>query len=189
MKTRLFSLALILVAAPALAEDFSAQVTATVEKELRAWGDDPALIDAVQSANAERGMLPQEEIDALDQTWRAEIDNAEQPMVDAILALPVSLWLRDKVDSSRGRFSEIFVTDHQGLNVAQARPTSDFWQGDEAKFQETYLVGADAVHVSAVEFDESSQTYQVQASFTVTDPETGAPIGAMTVGLNAEMIE
>ncbi|PTV97552.1 hypothetical protein C8J27_101668 [Rhodobacter aestuarii] len=189
MKTRLFSLALILVAAPVLAEDFSAQVAATVEKDLRGWAKDPALIEAVKAANAERGDIPQEEIDALDQTWRAEIDGAEQPMIDAILALPVSLSLRDKVHASRGHISEIFVMDKNGLNVVQAMPTSDFWQGDEAKFQETYPKGAGAVHVSEVEFDESTQTYQVQASFTVNDPETGAPIGAMTVGLNAEMIE
>ncbi|MFD2173809.1 PDC sensor domain-containing protein [Rhodobacter lacus] len=182
-------LCLALAALPAQAEDFTAQVTAKVESELRAWGTDPALIDAVKAANAAHADITQDQIDALDKAWRAETETATQPTIEAILALPQSRALLDKVERSRGMVSEVFVMDEHGLNVAQARATSDYWQGDEAKFQETYPKGPDAVHVSEVEFDESSDTYQVQASFTVNDPETGAPIGAMTVGLNAEMIE
>ena len=37
-----------------------------------------------------------------------------------------------------------------------------------------------------VELDESTQTYQAQLSFTLVDPATGAAIGAVTVGVNAE---
>ena len=75
--------------------------------------------------------------------------------------------------------------DAQGLNVAASGLTSDYWQGDEAKFTETYGKGAGAVHFGEVEFDESSQTYQAQISVTVTDPATGQPIGAITVGVDA----
>ena len=34
--------------------------------------------------------------------------------------------------------------------------------------------------------DPSSQTYQGQISFSMVDPETNEPVGAMTVGVNAE---
>ncbi|SOB93784.1 hypothetical protein [Rhodobacter maris] len=183
----LFSL--ILAAVPAHAQDLNAQIAAKVEGEFRAWAADPALVAAIKASNVAHHDLSEEDILALDKTWRAEIDAATQPTVDAILGTPESKALHEKVESSLGRISEIIVMDDRGLNVAQASATSDFWQGDEEKYQDTYLKGADAIHVSAIEFDESSQTYQVQASFTVTDPETGAPIGAMTVGLNAEMIE
>jgi len=64
--------------------------------------------------------------------------------------------------------------------------TSDYWQGDEAKFTQTYAVGSDAVHFSDIDFDESSQSYQAQISFTIIDPASGAPIGAMTVGVLAD---
>jgi hypothetical protein len=77
--------------------------------------------------------------------------------------------------------------DDKGLNVGQSSMTSDYWQGDEAKWQKTYAVGADAFHVSEVEFDESSQSYQVQISTTIS--QDGQPIGAITLGVNAEMIE
>jgi hypothetical protein len=53
---------------------------------------------------------------------------------------------------------------------------------------ETYGIGPDAVHFSEVELDESTQRYQAQISLTIVDPATGEPIGAMTVGVDAEAL-
>jgi hypothetical protein len=78
--------------------------------------------------------------------------------------------------------------DDKGMNVALSDVTSDYWQGDEAKWQQTYLVGPDAVHIGDVELDESTQTYQSQVSITVVDPDTKAPIGALTFGVNVEAL-
>ena len=78
--------------------------------------------------------------------------------------------------------------DQVGLNVAVSEPTSDYWQGDEAKWSQTYLAGAGAMHVSDVELDESTQTYQAQVSLTVVDA-SGAPIGAITFGVNVEYLD
>ena len=78
--------------------------------------------------------------------------------------------------------------DAHGLNVAATAPTSDMWQGDEAKFTETYPKGPDATHFSEVEFDESSQIFQGQISIPMVDPDTGEVVGAMTVGVNAEAL-
>ena len=188
MKACLACIAFTLFALPASAEDISAQVKDIVEKDLRAWASDPALVAAVVAANAAHSALSAAQIDSLDKAWRAETGMATRPTIDPLLADPASQMLKAKVEASAGRISEAIVMDNRGLNVALSGVTSDYWQGDEAKFQETFPKGADAVHVSEVERDESTGTYQVQASFTVTDPATGAPIGAMTVGLNAETI-
>ncbi|KQB15110.1 hypothetical protein H9N28_12785 [Rhodobacter capsulatus] len=189
MKFSAALLALAFVALPAQADDVSPQVKEIVEKELRAWAADPALVAAVIAANEAHAALSQPQIDSLDAVWRAELDAANRPTIEPILAAPESLALRAKIEAGGGRFTEAFVTDSRGLNVAQAGPTSDYWQGDEAKFLETFPKGAEAIHVGEVEFDESSQSYSVQASFTVIDPASKAPIGAMTVGLNAELIQ
>jgi hypothetical protein len=85
-----------------------------------------------------------------------------------------------------GAVTEIIVMDALGLNVATSGVPSDYWQGDEAKHQQTYGVGPDAVHFGDIEYDESSQKYQAQISFTLSDPDTNAPIGAMTVAVDAE---
>lgn len=61
--------------------------------------------------------------------------------------------------------------------------TSDYWQGNEAKWQKTFLADQDAVQVSEVTFDESAKKYQSQVSLPITDPATGEMIGAATVGV------
>src|SRR3546814_1455058 len=76
--------------------------------------------------------------------------------------------------------------DNRGLNVGQSDVTSDYWQGDEAKWQKSYQGGADAIFVDEVEMDESTQTFQSQVSMPIVDPATGEVIGAITVGVNVD---
>ena len=101
---------------------------------------------------------------------------------------PVSAWLKDQQDATTGFVTEVFVMDNKGLNVAQSALTSDYWQGDEAKWQKTYLVGPDALHISEVEFDDSTGYYQTQASMPITDPNTNEVIGAITFGINIQSL-
>ncbi|WP_197466328.1 MULTISPECIES: hypothetical protein [unclassified Oleiphilus] len=77
--------------------------------------------------------------------------------------------------------------DNQGANVAMTNKTSDYWQGDEAKWQESFKDGAGAVHIGDVEFDESAQAYLVQVSVPVMDG--GTAIGAITIGINLDDLE
>ena len=77
--------------------------------------------------------------------------------------------------------------DNKGLNVGQSDMTSDYMQGDEAKWQKTFSQGAGVMFIDEVEFDESSKAFQSQASVTIVD-ESGKPIGAITVGVNVEKL-
>jgi len=120
----------------------------------------------------------------LDSQWRAEVGGASKPLIDATLATDASKWLAAVQEESAGLFTEVFVMDAKGLNVAQSTVTSDYWQGDEDKFSLSFGAGADAVHLGEIEQDESTQTFQSQVSITVTDPATGAPIGAITAGVD-----
>ena len=78
--------------------------------------------------------------------------------------------------------------DAKGLNVGQSDVTSDYWQGDEDKWQRTYPVGPDALLIGEVEQDESTQRFQTQVSLSVVDPADGAVIGAVTVGIDVETL-
>jgi hypothetical protein len=102
---------------------------------------------------------------------------------------PASAYLKKIEADSKGLFSEIFVMDAKGLNVAQSEVTSDYWQGDEPKWQQTFPKGKDAIHISDVEKDESTQTYESQVSVPVVDPANGSVIGAITVGVNVELLQ
>ena len=64
--------------------------------------------------------------------------------------------------------------------------TSDYWQGDEAKFQKVYPNGPDAMLISDVEQDESTQRFQSRLSLPVVDPATKKNIGTVTIGIDVE---
>jgi len=92
-----------------------------------------------------------------------------------------------KIQQSSAVYAEIFVMDNQGGNVAMTDKTSDYWQGDEAKFQKSFNGGSGAVFVDEVEFDDSTQAYLVQVSVPVKDNNT--VIGAVTFGIDVDKIE
>ena len=92
-----------------------------------------------------------------------------------------------EIQNSAPYYAEIFVMDNQGANAAMTDKTSDYWQGDEAKFTESYNEGIGGIHISNVEFDESTQTYLVQVSVPVKDGDT--VIGAITIGIDVDIFE
>lgn len=184
----LLGMGLSLFAAPALANDFKPAMEGFYESEVRGWASDPVLVEAITTQNAVTGGYSDAEIDALDQAWRSEVGAAASPTISPVLENAAADFLRGRVAASGGRITEVFVMDARGLNVAASHVTSDYWQGDEAKHSETYGAGAGAVHFSEIELDESTQRYQGQISLTIVDPATGAPVGAMTIGVDAEAL-
>lgn len=167
----------------AFAGEVEDKMLAYAQAEVAKWAGEPAVIDAVAAANAANGALTADEINTLDQQWRAEV-GTDSALIKGVLDNAASAFLRDQVANSGGMMTEVIVMDAKGMNAAVSDVTSDYWQGDEEKHQLTYVVGATATHVSEIELDESTQTYQAQVSLTLNDA-TGAPIGAVTVGLNA----
>ena len=155
---------------------------------VREWVRSPLVIDAIREQNARHSTLTQTDIDAMDRQWRAETSAAVRPMIDRALANAVSQFLVQAKDRERGIVTEVFIMDNRGLNVGQSDATSDYWQGDEAKWQRTFLQGPGAMMIDDVELDESTQTFQSQLSMSITDPATGEVIGAITVGIDVEAI-
>jgi len=150
---------------------------------------DPTLIEAIRDQNARTAGMDQAAIDKADQEWRAQVGAAAKPMIDEVMGREASETLRRARDEAGGVFTEIFLMDQVGLNVAASDVTSDYWQGDEDKWQRTYGAGAEALHLGAIELDESTQTYQSQVSVTIVDPDTGAPIGAATFGVDVGFLQ
>ncbi|SHO58988.1 hypothetical protein VQ7734_04763 [Vibrio quintilis] len=146
----------------------------------------PDVISAIKAQNAKHASLSESQIIEFDNTWRAQVSSSNPVLINQVLSNPLSQKLKDIQNNSDGMFTEIFVMDNKGLNVGQSSMTSDYWQGDEAKWKETYLKGPKAVHISEVEEDESTQTFQSQVSMSITDPSSGQVIGAITVGVNVE---
>ncbi|MTI04123.1 hypothetical protein E1180_01150 [Roseibium denhamense] len=170
----------------ALANEFQSELEALASGQIAEIASSGEVIEAVKAQNLETAGHDQAKIDELDKTWRAEAEAVDQPMIDSVLDNSLSGYLADLQDGSDGLFTEIFVMDAKGLNVGQSDVTSDFWQGDEAKWSDTYGAGAGSVHISELEQDESTQLLQSQVSVPVVDPDSGQPIGAVTFGVNVE---
>lgn len=143
----------------------------------------PDVIAAVKSQNAVTSTYDQAKIDSLDSQWKS----GDKALIDPVLANAVSQKLKQAIIDSAGDYTEIFIMDAKGLNVAQSDKTSDYWQGDEAKFQKTFGVGPDAIFLDEVEMDESTQTYSQQLSFTLKDGAEA--IGAVTIGINPDKVK
>lgn len=183
------TVAALLLAAPVYAADeFTPALQAYMEDEISGWANAPEIVAAIKAQNEARDGITQAQIDEMDKAWRASVGSPSSAPIAPILNNPVSDSLRARVEESMGTITEVFVMGAHGLNVAASDITSDMWQGDEAKFQDTFGKGADSVHISEVELDESTQRYQGQISMTIVDPETGSPIGAITVGVDAESL-
>ena len=173
------------VAVPSLAQDdYTAPLTELANGKLREIAQNPALVAAIIAQNQQTSGYDAAKIDALDKQWRAEVDAADKPLINATLANEASQFLSKAQADSAGEFTEIFATDAVGLNVAQSSVTSDYWQGDEDKFTKSFGAGAAGVFLGEVEQDESTQTFQSQVSITITDPANGQPIGSITAGVD-----
>lgn len=165
-----------------------APATDFANSTVKQWIANDTVINAIKAQNAKHAGLSQADIDNMDKDWRAQTDASSKPMIDAVLGNALSNFLRQQKDSSQGLVTEVFVMDNRGLNVGQSDVTSDYWQGDEAKWQKTYSAGPDAIFVDEVEMDESTQTFQSQVSMAIVDPATGQVIGAITVGINVDAL-
>lgn len=159
------------------------------EQKALPWLIKPVLIEAVRAQNADHKDLTPAQIAALDNRWRAERVSRDRPLIDGVMANKLSRFLKKIQESSNGLFTEIFVMDNRGLNVGQSEISNDYWQGDEAKWRKTFLVGAKARHVGEPEYVAATRKYQAQLSMPIVDPENGTVIGAMTLGVDVGVIE
>lgn len=191
MRIRQFTMCLaaaIFVSGVAAANEFKPAISKHATSQVKSWLKDPVLVNAIKAQNAKHTGLSQSEVDSLDKQWRRETGASSRPLIKAVMSNGLSKYLMKKKSGSEGLYTEIFVMDNKGLNVGQSDVTSDYWQGDEAKWKKTYLAGGKSMHIGGVKKDESTQMFQSQLSMPVVDPDNNQVIGAITVGINVELL-
>lgn len=193
MNAKLVSVAALIAAVSiptiSAAVDPEIKVKRIAEEHVKVWAHKPQVIAAIKAQNKQHAQLTQGDIDRLDKQWRQETKTSKRPMIDKTLGNSLSAYLKQVKTDGKGMYTEIFVMDNKGLNVGQSDATSDYWQGDEAKWKKTYLVGPDALFIDKVKYDESTQEFQVQANLSITDPATKKVVGAVTVGIRMSGLE
>ena len=107
------------------------------------------------------------------------IANLHDPLRQAIVQAPCSAKVREMVKDDPF-VAEAFVMNDRGTLVCSMIETSDYWQGDESKWQRTFVDGEDAF-VEEPAFDASSGKYAIQVSVPIA--EAGRRVGAVTLTL------
>jgi hypothetical protein len=147
---------------------------------LAAWGSDPAIVAAVKAQNAKRVTAAQ--VKTHDEQWAA---GKADTLVKQVTTGACADHLRTLVAANKA-YGESFIMDNQGALVCATARTTDYWQGDEAKWQRAFNSGKGDVFIDRPKFDDSSAQRLAQISVPVL--ENGAAIGAITVGLSIEKL-
>lgn len=164
------------------AEKAPQSVVNLANSKLAALGSNSVIVNAVKAANSQNKSLS--EIQSMDQKWRDTPGIAG--FMKEFMENDCAKFLIGLMDQEE-YYAEIFVMDNKGANVCQTNKTSDYWQGDEAKFKNSFNGGNGAVFVDEVEFDDSAQVYVAQVSVPVM--AGGKAIGAITFGIDVDKVE
>lgn len=183
MMKRLVPIALVL-SAPFVIAQSADSIQKRLESEaakLQAWTSDKTLVNAVIAQNAQH--LTMAEIERRDKEWMA---GGAEALVKQMLSGPCADRLR-QLTSPSPIYGETFVMDNQGALVCTNEKTSDYWQGDEAKWQKSWSGGKGAVFIDRPRMDESAKEHLAQISLPIKDA-AGHVVGAITVGINMEKL-
>jgi len=144
--------------------------------QLAALGADAEIVKAVKAQNAEGKTL--KDIKKVDGKWIDDMaaGGATPALMTALMSNDCAKHLNELM-GQHPYITEIFVTDNQGANVCQTGETSDYWQGDEAKFQEVFNKG-----VLVADPKEGN----CQVSVPVVDGQTH--VGTMTIGVDIAQV-
>ena len=171
--------------AKAVQEDGIRLIETYVLDEMKMIAGSEIIHLALTNQNEINGNLTKEQILEIDNEWRQEMRQSSKPVISASLTSPLSGYLTRIQAQSFGKYKEIFAADMVGLNVGQSMITSDYWQGDEAKWQETFQENGQSFHLGDVEFDESAQAFTAQVSAPIKN-SARENIGAITFGILME---
>jgi hypothetical protein len=161
------------------------EITPAVQKELdkhvekvKAWAADPVIVKAVTAQN-EKGPIA-----GMDNPkWKAL--RRSDALVKEFQSNPAGQYLKQRIDDSNGTYAEAFLSGAQGEKVAFYEKTTSYVHKGAPKFDVPFTSGKS--WQGQPEFDESSQTHQIQVSVPVVSG--GKPVGVLVVGVSLTKLE
>lgn len=163
-------------------------------QQLQIFANDHALEPFLHQSNQEFEQL--EDIPGYiaqqDQIWQAAENSQITDFMADLINNPLSDTIRSKlelknyylVNHGHEVFSEVFITNKYGANVAQTQKTSDYYQADEKWWQ---VAKDNGMYISEVDFDKSANVLSVDVCIRISDAE-GNLLGVMKAVINFEEI-
>lgn len=151
-----------------------------LQEELRLLREEitesPDVIKRVHDANAGNAKLSLKQILTLDKNWQ------QTEGVDLFISTLLNNGLARKLkefQKTHRSLVEIFITDERGNLIGSTNKTSDYYQGDETWWQETYQAADPAGFMGSVEYDESTFTHAIPLYLPVFDVTSRKVIGVL----------
>ncbi len=160
----------------------SAETKTYVKKYLLPYCTNSVFVKEVKAQNAKGRSL--DEIKSIDKEWVDAEDVL--PIHEEMMGNATANEIRKAV-KELGVVGETFVMDNQGANVGQNELTSDFWQGDEAKWSKAFVDGKGGVDFGKEKLDKSTNAVDQKVSLPIID-EKGTVIGAVCFGIKPEKV-
>ena len=148
-------------------------------------GLNPTLIKAVVDQNSENMTISK--IKGIDEQWKSS--KKLTPFKRSLQQNEAGLYLKSIVEKNPN-INEAFLTDNQGANVAAYPATSDYWQGDEDKWTNSFNSGNGKVYLGSIKIDESTNTVAIQISAPVLDHTANdKTAGVIVLGVTVDYLK
>lgn len=164
------------------AEERHVKMQKVVTEKLLALCTNPVFVKEVAAQNDKKVSL--DDIKKIDDEWQkaeSELPIQKEKMTNDCAKEIIKLVKDLKV------LGETFVMDNQGANVGQNALTSDYWQGDEPKWQKSYNEAKGGVDIIEPKFDKSANTVEQKVSLPIIDA-AGNVIGAVSWGVRVDQL-
>ncbi len=123
----------------------------------------------------------------IDRRWiEAVKSGTDTTIIREILQNNLSAFLTELANTSNAQITEIFVTSKNGYIIGMNQPTSDYQQSDEAPYQ-AIIQNAKPNHISKIDFDASTEKFQIQVSSPILSEDKNEILGVLTIGFDADL--
>jgi hypothetical protein len=144
---------------------------------------DKVFVEEIEKQNAKKVTLA--EIQKIDKEWTDA--ESELPIQKDCLNNTCAVEVK-KIAAKLPALGEVFVMDNQGANVGQNALTSDYWQGDEPKWQNSFKGGKGGVDLGKRVLDKSTNVVDQKISLPIIN-EKGEVVGAICCGVKIELLK
>lgn len=159
-------------------------------ENIQAHATNPQLIDFTSRSNTifENMSNPDDFIEQVEKSWTTD-GNESTPVARELAENELTKRLeklRTFYEDKHGHpvFSEIFVTNRFGANIAQTNKTTDYYQADEEWW---HIAAKEGLFVGDGNFDQSSNTFCIDIGVRIDDAD-GNFAGVMKTILNIKEI-
>lgn len=150
---------------------------------ITALAKQPQIVAFVEQKNTHTVNL--KELIKIDKQWQKY--NGIPDFKTKLLNNEISQYFKQLIDRSSSIYTEAFLTNKSGVNIALFPLTSDYLQSDEVKWKHAFNNGSGAIYITDISYDESTETNSLQICVPVL--KNNQAIGVLIVGIKLTYLQ